>query len=398
MVMNLSYFDAVLKDIYLGPIRDNLNNATILMNRINKTSEFVDASGRYIYTPLKRANNQGVGARGDRGALPTAGYNKISQSRTSIRHNYGRIEITGVTIRASKNDKGAFTKAVDLEVNGMVESLKKDINRQFICGDSYGPLATVDTVPSSVTLTVKNPGGMTTTKSPTMFIKEGMLLDVYTGTNATTASVSVTSVNESTGVITTSTHGATIGDVLYRQGSYGIEMMGLKGIIDDGTVVDTLQNIQSSTYTFWQSKRFHNSGTARDVTPAIMQDAYTACEKQGEPASLILVSFEIRDAYANSLVNMRRIVNTLQLDGGWEGLDYNGKPVTADVDCPAGSMFFVNEGQLCVNRVSDFAWGDEDGRILKYVPGYDSYEAFLYYDAELTTFRRNSHSVIYDLQ
>jgi len=397
--LDLSAFDAVLKDIFLGPIRVNLNQGTILMSRLDKTADFIVAGGKKVISPLLYGHSQAVGARADNQALPAVKKSKYKESQTTVKHNYGRIYVTGPTIRASKTEASAFAKAVESEMKNMVAGLKRDINRQLIVGDGNGKLAQIDSF-AGLVITVKNPGGVTTTTDATMFCAEDMDIDIYSSDlSVKRGSATITSVDEAAGTVTIDADpGMANDDWILRKGVKGEEMMGLRGIVDDGTVVQTLQGIDSSTSKWWRAKRLHNNGVLRDVTPRLLQQGYSAVEKQGLTPTLGITSFDIRDSYANQLTNTRQLVNTRVLEFGFEAIVYNNKPIVPDDQCPTSILFWLVESLLAIHRQSDFDWADEDGHILTKVSGYDAYEAFMYYDAELGTFRRNAHCVIQDLQ
>lgn len=74
MAFDLSAADNVLKVRYLGPIREQMNNATILLKRLQRESGYVDVSGKSFTVPLHTSRNTSAGlGRADGGALPTAG-------------------------------------------------------------------------------------------------------------------------------------------------------------------------------------------------------------------------------------------------------------------------------------------------------------------------------------
>src|SRR3990167_7602876 len=111
MPQNMSNYDAVLKEVYVGPIREQLMQEKVLLEKVQRNSK--DMEGKYGVIPLHTSRNQGTGARPDAGTLPTAGQQGYTVSKWKMKYNYGRFKVTGPTIKASKGDKGAFTKAVD---------------------------------------------------------------------------------------------------------------------------------------------------------------------------------------------------------------------------------------------------------------------------------------------
>ena len=70
MAQTLSNFDAALKIDYLPVIREQLNNASILLNKVQRNER--DVSGKRWQLVAHYQRNSGVGA-GSETALPTAG-------------------------------------------------------------------------------------------------------------------------------------------------------------------------------------------------------------------------------------------------------------------------------------------------------------------------------------
>ncbi|KKL23253.1 hypothetical protein LCGC14_2427260, partial [marine sediment metagenome] len=93
----------------------------------------------------------------------------------------------------------------------------------------------------------------------------------------------------------------------------------------------------------------------------------------------------------------RRFPNTMELDGGWTGLDYNGIPLMVDNDAIDGEMYFLSSKDLQIYRMADYDWMTKDGSVLHLVVDYDAYEAVLFRYAELGCTRRNSHGVLCDI-
>lgn len=131
----LSNYDEVLKTFYLPGIQEYLNQATILADIIETNEE--DVSGKNATIECHYGRSTGTGAVADAGALPTASYQKYKTCTVPMKYVYGRIEVTGPTIAASRDEKGAYAKALDSEVRGIVDDLKKEVNR-MMWGCGYG--------------------------------------------------------------------------------------------------------------------------------------------------------------------------------------------------------------------------------------------------------------------
>ncbi len=402
MAQNLSNFDAALKIDYLPMIREQLNNATILLNRVERNTE--DVVGKQWQLTSHYQRNSGIGARADAGALPSAGHQTYLNPYGVVKYNYGRIQVSGPTMSASKNDTGSIVRALESEIKGVTADLKKDVNYQLF-NDGTAKRAIVNTDPATgTTLTVDGPG--------TQWLQDGMLIDIVDPTSGvpctSSTDLTITSVDSSTACTMSAAINADVADndAVVRAGSTddagtSYEMMGLKGIVDDATYVTSLHNINRSTYPHWKCSTFtndDNSGTNRDLTLDLMQEAFSAVEKNGDSVKLIVTTHDLRDAYAALLVADKRFVNTMDLDGGFKGLEYNGVPLVADPDAVPNTMFFVNPERLFLMQTSDWDFMDKDGAVLSRVSGYDAYEAILFLYADLTTDRPRSHSFLRDVQ
>lgn len=269
MATTLTTFDDVLKYDYLGPIQEQFANSNILMKRLERNSE--DVGGKKAVVPLHKSRNTGVGSRADGGALPTAGNQGYDTADYNCAYTYGRIQISGPTIKASRSNKYAFVKAVDSEIQGTLKDLKDDVNRQ-LHGDGTGQLCLLNGDPGTgTTLTADNPG--------TMYLSAGMKLHIV-APNSTTAGDFRSNVGEKTVASKTSATAVEVStafhadaadnDIVVRSNNYRLEMMGLKGIVkssDPGTSF-YCGGISRATAgnEFWKAEELENSGTARKLT------------------------------------------------------------------------------------------------------------------------------------
>ena len=220
--------DQILKTLYLPPIRENFNRATVLMNALRVGNEGV--SGQNVVTPLWYGYSQGVGARDESQDLPTARKSLYKQSTTSLKTNYGRIELTGHLIRATRDDRGSFIRAVGSEIQNMTAGIKNDYNRQCF-GDGTGVLAKKDGGSTSATELVVD---------STQYLKVDM--PIFMEATASIYRV-VDKITSTTRFFTTAA--ATIQDnkLIYRgEGdttrNKNIEIMGLKGLVYDTSSTD----------------------------------------------------------------------------------------------------------------------------------------------------------------
>ena len=391
--LNLSAFDYVLKYIMRGPIQNQFAEKIVFFKRIKRTAENIDASGRKVLMPILLNLGHSVGPRADGAVLPTPVNPTYYESQSTVRHNYATMSVTGPTIRASRKDSSAFARATTSEMKNKTLALKQCVESQFF-GIGKGFIAELSAAYSGQTLICNTGDGV-------RHLKAGMVIDVVTsaGTEHATSLV-ISSINTTTNVVTvTGTVTSCVdGDYIVLENSYGIAIMGLQGIVDDDTLLSSLQGIDSGTYPEWQGKVYDNSGTNRTLDIAThLQPAFSYCEEEMGAPSIILTTYGLRDKYAALLTAQKMYVNTMKLDGGFTAVEYNGVPMLPVPMATKNKFFFLQESALEIAEVGDIDWADEDGSILHKKSTYDAYEADLYYDAEFVTERRNVHAVVADI-
>jgi hypothetical protein len=394
MGSTLSTFDAILKTEYLGPIREQLNNSSVLYSRLEKNEDSV--VGKNFTIPLHYGRNEGVGARAEGGTLPAAGNQAYKECIVPMKYQYGRIQITGPTIKAARTNEGAFLRAVDSEMRGLERDMKSSMNRQAF-GDGTGLLATV---------AASGSGTSTVVVDSTAKLRVGMPIDIIVKTTgAATAGIAGTSVasitDATTFTITDTLAGspdATYG--VYIAGSRNKEMMGLSGIV---SATSTLQGLDVANYPWWKATVLANGGTNRAISDTLLQTAIDTLEANSSGmCTAMYTSFGVRRAYQALLTATKQLVNTQKLQGGYEAISYLGGshgviPMIADKDAPANKIFIVDEDELAIYRLADFDWMQEDGSVLSRVSGVDAYEAVLYVYQELGTSMRNAHVLLSDI-
>ena len=389
MGVTLSAISDILKNQYLGPIREQLNNDIILLSRLEKDDESV--VGKNFTIPLHIGRNEGIGATTDGGTLPTAGNQSYKETIVPMRYLYGRIQLTGPSMKASRSNEGAFVRALESEMKGLARDLKSDLNRQLF-GDGSGLLATCASA-STVNITVDS----------TAKLRVGMKVDILvSATGAVTAGVAgatIESITSST-VFVVDTAPATPGSIgstyaVYRAGARNLEIMGLGGIVTNTDPASgALQGLAVASYPVWKASVLTDSSN-RAISESLMQTAIDTVSQAGDgEVSAIYTTFGVRRAYQALLTTDRQYVNTMDLKGGAKAIAYDNMPIIADKNCPANKMYFIDENALKFYRLSDFDWMQEDGAVLSRVSGSDAYEATMFLYSELGTSARNAHCVL----
>lgn len=387
MATTLSTLSAILKTQYLPAMNEQFNNLSVLLNRIEK--DYDSVVGKNFTMALHTGRNESVSARAEGGTLPLAGNQSYENAIVPMKYLYGRLGITGQTIKASKSSEGAFLKAVDSEMKGLMNDLRFSVNRQ-LWGDGSGALAVCGVTTAATAVVVVS----------TRKLRVGMRIDVIVTTDGTTSTGAldrtVLSITDATHFVVSGAAITTDGTFsVYIQGSRNLEMMGMSGIFSNSLA---LQGVDPATKPFWKANILGNAGTPRAISEILMQTAMDTTEQNSTGnVSALYTSYGVRRAYQGVLAALKQYTNPLQLKGGYTALDYNGKPLIADKDAPTGKIFFADESALKVYRMSDWEWMEEDGNILSRVSGSDSYEAicFLYNEFGATT--RNSQTLLSDI-
>lgn len=385
MPATMSTLQSILKNFYIGPVRENLNNATVLLAQLKKSSK--EVVGEQVVLPLHIGRNWGIGARGTagNGTLPTARNQQYNKATFTTKDVYGRVEIRGKTIRATKTDKGAFLRSVEAETKGMVKDLSNDINRQLY-GNGDGILTLINGGATSATQTVDS----------TQYLEEGMYLDIDNDTN-----VVISTINSETGITLSGSITAADNDTVRIAGVGATdELNGLNLIVNTS---GSLHGIDPSTYTIWKGNVFGSDSSPVALTEDQMQQAQDQADKNGGKVDFIVTSYEGRRKFMQLLADQKRFTSpqTGKLKGGFDYIDFNNIPLVVDKHCQksptATRMYFLTLDSLGIYRMSDFDWMQEDGAILARQVGSsatETYEATLVCDMELGCNARRFNSVL----
>src|SRR6516225_8917308 len=156
MPQTLANADAIMKDDYLGPIIEELNQRTYLIDQLERDTDHVDHTGRRAIIPVHKNRNRGRGSTGDAGTLPTAGAQQYLDAIVAIRYHYYAIDVSDASIEASTSTDGAFISTLEAETKGVAQDMRKDINRQAF-GTGTGLLGNCGVTTASNTIVMANP-------------------------------------------------------------------------------------------------------------------------------------------------------------------------------------------------------------------------------------------------
>lgn len=390
MVANINSITPILKEVYTGKIRDQLNNDVKTLKRIQRSSDGITETieGKYVTFPIHVERTAAIGSRAEYDYLPEPDRQGYKAPQINLTSAYGSIEVTGQAIEFSEKDPQAFARVIDQETSGLKNDLMQDLNRQ-IYGTHTGTLSTLT--------------GAVTTSATTIVVanarkfRRNMRVDMIdiSDSNAVIRTLTVTAVNKSTNTLTVS--GATgsaagaSGDLLVQSGSLNKEIYGFDEIVQSsGALYGVTDDVWTSTVT--------NLGGA--LTEGAMVKLVNDIEDNGggQPTVGFTTSGVYR-SYFNLLSQMRSIVNTQEFSGGFKGLSFiaggSEIPIIQDTDATPGTIYFMNEGHLTFYRAKEWDWLDRDGSMWKQVQTSggtrDAWKAYMVQRHQLGTDRRNTH-------
>lgn len=387
----LATLSAILKDYYLPPVVDQLNNEVLLLQRLEKRDQ--ELFGNQAIVPLHTGRSGGIGARPESGALPAPGNQVYKKAVYDLKYLYGRVRVTGPSMAKTASEAGAFLQVLKSELDGIRNDLRKDVSRQ-VYGDGTGIVAATaaNTAVNTLTLSSDEP-------LRHGFLYVGMVVDI--GTSAAPTGVAsartITAINVATPSITIDGAAVTTAatDKVFRSGAAGASSTvyeidaGLQKLVS--TAANTVGGINAATDTIWDNARDTTGGALALDT---MMKAFNTQRISGGNLTAIITSFGLQRAFFNLLQSKVQYVTPTKLAGGFQSLEFMGMPLIADIDAPFGKMFFLDESTLKVFSNRDWHFLDEDGNVLKWNNGYDEWEAVLARYMNLGATRRNNQLVI----
>ena len=417
MPATISTVDAILKDDYKEYL-DNLNNANFILSQVETRKDTVQ--GRIARHAVHLGRSSGVGARAENGTLPTAGNQAFATVPVPVRYVYGRIQLSGPTIKQAVTDRGAFIDALDAEMEGIKNDAMKDVNRQ-LWGTSNGVIAQCGTTTAATTVVLASTTGSTALRQ--LFFDGGMVVDIGTVASPTTVASArtISSVDETNKTIAISGAAVTTSSshYVFRSGAGGassntgqpgdgqVELTGLQTIVDDSAVLHT---INPSSQPKWKAYVNSNSGTNRSITETLITGSIMkTLTNSGKKPSLLVSAEGVNLAISNLLLSLKRNMEQTSLKGGYAGIQFYSPSVSgkgdeaptalyADFDCPNNRLYGINPDVLVYHQVGDgFQFMDLDGAVMNRKPDTDAYEATLYAYGELACKQRNAHFVIKDI-
>jgi hypothetical protein len=415
---NIADASPIMKSVYLPPIREVLNNATPLLKYAEKEIQDIPGGSDFII-PLHVGRNDAAGdGAAENATLRAAGQQKFNKTNTASKNLYSRLRVSGPVIAATKSNKGAFLKALELEMKYLMQDTKRAFNRQ-LHGDGRDALGFYKTGAGGTTVTIDDGLG-----NAFDHFNKTTFVDLINGTNTTVRQAGLTAtrgaVSGSTRTITTDSAlsgAAAAGDYFVKSGTLGQQMMGLAGIVsaaDPNSVLYSagLQKLTVASEPDWAAQVIYADGGSSELTSSasrvdisfeVLQDILTAISINSDfdesDVNLFLMSPGMKNQYVRLARNERVFFNNMKLDGGFKAVSYNDKPMVWDPQARRNRIYALITETLAIFRLAELDWVDVGGDVLYRISGgdVDAVGATLYAYQEFGVKVRNANGVILNL-
>ena len=421
MAASLTTISGILKDFYVGPVRDQINQEANVRTLMKSTT--VSWNGQACIVPLHTSRNSGVGAIAEGLTLPTAGSQGFKKLTIEAKFVYGRAEITGPAMASAKSSKGSFENWMAAEMDRLAQDVANVENQYAVHGGSV--LGFVWQKQNGTDF--EYAGRVATTELPLILgaattTAQLVRLDTYVAVGAATQVDSVTSslivfnAAINTGAVPAGVVMAVVMDAastIIPSPATGLGVAGQFAREPNG-ITSNLAAItlfgQSKAATAELRSNFLLIDPVNDVYAALdlkrIQASFDLLSEKGAEPDLILTHPAMRSEYTDLLVGTNAANLMVESgnkgksgDAGFAGgLGYNGKPIMISRHAHKGTFYLLAKKHWACYELDAGSWMDDDGSVLKRVTNTDAYEATWRHYYETACDRYNVQCVLTGIQ
>lgn len=395
--------DAALKIFFNEPVIENVVTDSELLSLFLEDNEVQyeqSTGGRYIETAQYFQLPSGVGARARGEYIPVPEGPVIKNSRIYLKKIQGSVEMEGDVMARVRGDMGAYLNWMDRALPDLVTNLDDVVDRMLL-GYGAGIIARVNQAVPTTSMPVDTAHGLVLHTVPLSYawlqFKEGdrIVFSANASGNpvrnaGANQSAKILGINQGTSTLTLDAlpTGVADNDYIFHGDSAGVstqtaagddrEIMGLLGMVDDGTALATFQNLSRSTYNLW--KAIHINGRDNTIDPDFTgtlnetlltyADDETAILGGGKPSVIVTSRWGLR-SYWKSLKTDRTINDPRSYAGGKGSLKVwlGDREVTLKAvrKMPKEICLGLTPSTFKRWEIDGFQWDDKTGSIWKQV-------------------------------
>lgn len=381
-MITIATAENALKNIYLDTVINDINKKTNpFLTMVEENTR--TASGKNAKVSI-RYGQAAVGAGTETGDLPVGDNDKSVELSVPLKNLYGTFQISDKAIKAASLDPNAFASLLGGEMQNLVAAAQNNLT-SMLYGNGLKLLAVFDKTSfysdSRKMIVVGSKYINNFTKDMHIFITNNSGISVTDSDNDNL----ITEVNVPAGIITLSDDVMENKADRYYIYSYDDDKTSMNGI--DSVFMQNMYGAYASEHPEIAPCNYRDLGTDLRVLDeeAVLEflDSYEE-HCQSMPADIILTHPRVKKSIFESLKNTRSNIATTELAGGFHGFTFNGIPLYSDVKCKAGNLYALNSKSFAMHQLCDWTWlSNEDGSILKQLPGKATYMATLVKYADL---------------
>lgn len=395
-LFNTSEAETLQREVIMPGVRQYMNSATVLLKHAEKEEQSSPTGEFIIVYNKERDNNAGTGYPEEGVDYVEAGVQKAGRSTVPSKQVATRVKWTGKVVAATKT-KDSLVDAIVYQTEGGARDHKTSKNRQ-INGDGRDALGFYVSGAGASTATVMdqwaNAGGdFFQTGTTRVDLIDGSNNSVrQSGIYATRGSLGPTgralTLKNSSGAALNLDAGATSGDYFVLANTIsagtGYQLMGIRGLIsaDNPPLQATagLQNVPVATNPDFAAQIVDagtdsNKATWGDLKYHLLQRVLTEINRNSDAGAegikFILTSFPGLDTYVDMCKSERITVNSMTLDGGFDGVSFNRLIMVPDKHFRLGAYAFVNPSTLKLFSLAPLDWDESDGSMFYRLNGGD---------------------------
>lgn len=374
-LMKISFDDTLISEVVTD---------TELLDIIPDGQVITGSEGRYFETGQLYQNPGSIGSRSENGYIPTPNGAKAENARVNLKKVMGSIEETAEVLKKIRGDAKAFADWAEDQFPRFRESLADEFDRQAL-GSGSGLRARVNAATPALTLVVDSAYGIAGYTQALMQFRRGMFLRASANADGSSPRALVMTVNdidwENEAIVVDQLATALAdNDYLFEgdaaDNSAGKDCMGLLGMVDDGGIVSTLQNISRTTHLWFKSYVMDvtsHYGGSPALTETVLIDADRIARfRGGGRVDLIVLSEEGFNQVWADLKADRQINDPRSYTGGRKGIDIlfggrRGVNLRTARKMPSTLGFGVQTSELRKFLLHEWEWDDTTGAIWKQV-------------------------------
>lgn len=390
---------AVLKDMVLPYVRDNLPKQTILMDQLKRNAGVTPMNDEFLAAVYTSRHGGVANLANDGNNLVSASGRDTSRGTVAVETVSASFRISKLVMDASRSGQMSVENMLTAQTRTLMSDTSRHINRQYY-NDGVGVVSQVRGTGGSVgtgTIAVEYMnaslddgrsidwyGTINGDISPTKYFAADQLIGVGTAGAAVGTVTSVTGTSIVSGAPTAIVTAAN--DSIYildgsGAGAGTAEILGVRAALSSTTGASTYAGLARNVAAWTPS--FGSASEALSLDR--MTERYLRAREYAQMGDKYIFIMNITPyrKYGALLTAMRQVVNEAELLGGFKGLSFaaGGNQVVGvflDYEVPDGEVLVLNLDTWTICQVDDLSWvSGAEGEPLLRISQTITYEAAL---------------------